>query len=548
MLDDLPTGAAMAARSMPQSVSAWTAARPWAFIAASLGLLGVALALRFWNLAGAPIWMDEAFTYVAAQLPLKTILFGAIDNHPPLFYALQHLWQALDPRLGHVRVPAAIAGALTVVTVTLAGADLVSRRAGLLAGLFLALSTSQIYFSQDARMYPLLNLGLALAAWGLAGLAQRPERRLPYGVLYVLGGAAAVYTQVVALIFLASLNLALLASLLATRAPRRAYLDWLVANLVLGLVSLPWLLSLSGAMGGFRGLRRYPAALVGWFLATAIGFPAAPGLARKLSLLLLAALLVFGAWRTWREGRAPTAALGLAALLLYPLLLVVVNVATPIFEHRIFTPSAIGAALLFGAGLAGLGSPLLRWPALAAYLAVAVLSLSTEHRTRVKPENAPEALAIADRAGFAGAPVLSCDFFPALTAHAAAPQRPVFFLTPSVRAADGGPREPVRMDDRFGRALAMTMPRLQRAYAADLAPYLGDAADASANTAALRASDRIVVMNAVCSRRWTDPYLRRLGFVKVAAPTVTQPRSVVFSNVWTRPELWRRAEAASPPA
>jgi hypothetical protein len=503
-----------------------------AFLAAGLAVVATGFALRFWDLARQPIWKDEAYSYVAAQLPLKTILFGEIDDHPPLFYALQHLWYGVDTNVDALRVPAAILGGLAVVAVALAAADLVSPAAGVFAGAFLALSTSHVYFSQDARMYTLLTLGVAVALWGLGGLATRPERRLRYAAFYVFGGALAVYAQVVSLVFLAMANLPLLGLLAMHRAQRKA-LFWLIgANLALAVVSAPWLMSLLSVMGGFTGLRPQPASAGLWFWSTDIGYPGAPGWAKKPALLLLLAVMAYGAWRARRAENAPLVTAALATVFLYPLALIALNTRMPILEHRVFTPCAVGAALLFGFAVAEISRPGLRYLVLLTLLALAAVSLVTEHRLRVKPEDDVQAFALIDQAGYRGAPILTCDFSPALTAHLTAPGRPVFFITPE---------GPVRMDKRFPRALAMSVKPLRSAGAPQFARYLGDAADTRATSAIFQQADRAVLLDAGCDASTRSAaFLRRLGFSEAAAPAVKQPDRVMFHAIWTKVELWRK--------
>ncbi len=160
---------------------------------------------RFYQLGHTPIWMDEAYSYFVSTQPLGNIAFNKIDNHPPLFYILQHFWNELNSNPELIRFPAAAIGSLTVLIVALATSDLLNRVAGLAAGALFALSTGHIYFSQEARMYTLLCLGLALATWGLLGLMTRDRNKL-YAAAYLIGAGISVYSQAVALIYLAILN------------------------------------------------------------------------------------------------------------------------------------------------------------------------------------------------------------------------------------------------------------------------------------------------------------------------------------------------------
>jgi mannosyltransferase len=163
-----------------------------AFAIGLASIFAVACATRFYALSQPPLWMDEAYSYFVSTRPLADIVFNKVDNHPPLFYAIQHLWTLVDPNIAAFRIPVAAVGILTVLVVALATSDLVNRRAGLAAGALLAMSAGHIYFSQDARMYSLLAFGLAIATWGLVGFVERKRPQL-YLTLYLVGGAIAIY-------------------------------------------------------------------------------------------------------------------------------------------------------------------------------------------------------------------------------------------------------------------------------------------------------------------------------------------------------------------
>ena len=53
----------------------------------------------------------------------------------------------------------------------------------------------------------------------------------------------------------------------------------------------------------------------------------------------------------------------------------------------------------------------------------------------------------------------------------------------------------------------------------------------------------MLALSAACDPAAVDAFLERQGFVKLAQPAIDQPARVIFSNVWTRPELWARTPA-----
>lgn len=143
-------------------------------------LVALALALRLWNLGGESLWLDEGYTWRIARLPLPRLLESAwADVHPPLYYLLEHAWiGAFGTGEAMLRLPSALLGALAVLLAARFGRRLLGARAGLLAGLFVAVSPFHVQFSQEARNYSLLAVlsllsYFALVAWRERGGAAR---------------------------------------------------------------------------------------------------------------------------------------------------------------------------------------------------------------------------------------------------------------------------------------------------------------------------------------------------------------------------------------
>jgi 4-amino-4-deoxy-L-arabinose transferase-like glycosyltransferase len=141
------------------------AARPWFPLSGAgrwgLALAGVtllALAARFWQINYHSLWFDEAMSVFWARRPAGEIwrvgLSLVLDKHPPVYYFLLHLWMALfgDGEVA-LRALSALLGALTPLALALLGAELGSRRAGLIAGLLAAFNPMLVWYSQEVRMF-----------------------------------------------------------------------------------------------------------------------------------------------------------------------------------------------------------------------------------------------------------------------------------------------------------------------------------------------------------------------------------------------------------
>jgi hypothetical protein len=501
------------------------------FMIALLALLVVGCVARFYHLSYTPIWMDEAYSYFVSTQPLTHILFNKIDNHPPLFYVLQHFWNGFDPDVGTIRLPAAAIGSVTVLIIILATTDFFGRIAGLSAGALLALSTGHIYFSQEARMYTLLCLGLALATWGILGFADRDSRKF-YAILYLVGSSIAIYSQVVALVYLAILNGLTLSSLWLTSSAKRGfYGTWLLTNLLLLIVSLPWLLSLREATQSFQGLPSDSSILTQWFFRNLVGFPGLPFPLKQLADALLLVLYMLGAILTWKSGQRTLAAVSIGALVIYPAAVAILNVAVPILANRIFIASVIPAAMLFGSSVAMLRRPVARIALLTVVLSLAAWSAIEAKQLQVKTEDTPQALALIDAHGFDKAAILCSNFWTAGTAYFYAPNRSILF--------PGVGDELIRFNDRI--LAAYSLPAAERVHVANgaMRRLLLDNGLIVDPRKDWNSIEQVAVISASNDLR-EQRLLISLGFHKIDAPPMTSPRQLIFQPLSTNISLWTR--------
>lgn len=208
-------------------------------------VLILAVLLRFVDLGGASLWIDEYLTW-------KMINPG--DGHAfweqfrdniqgPLYLAV--LWPfargGVDEFL--LRLPAAVAGVLTVPLVLRLGAELRDRRTGEWAALLLALNPFHLFYSQEARGYAFVILFSLAATVVLLRMRRRGPSvggALAYGILAGL----AILSNMSALFLVAAQAL----GCLVFERPRRRgdWTAWLLAFGLAGLVAVPWLLQASG--------------------------------------------------------------------------------------------------------------------------------------------------------------------------------------------------------------------------------------------------------------------------------------------------------------
>src|SRR5690349_22955471 len=128
-------------------------------------VVAAGVGLRLYDLGAKSLWLDEAFSVWMGAQPLAEAwrYVVQLDQHPPLYYTLLHLWMAFGDSEAVVRGLSALWGALTLPVIYLAGARVGGRALGLLAALLLALAPLHISFAQDARMYTMLTFNASMA-------------------------------------------------------------------------------------------------------------------------------------------------------------------------------------------------------------------------------------------------------------------------------------------------------------------------------------------------------------------------------------------------
>ncbi|MDI7278250.1 MAG: glycosyltransferase family 39 protein, partial [Anaerolineae bacterium] len=168
-------------------------------LAALALVLAVGAGLRFYRLEGQSLWNDEGTSVALAGRSLGQItLSAAADIHPPLYHYLLHCWLALfgTSDAAARSLSAAVGVALLALTYLL-GRRLFDARTGLVAALLAGLSSYQVYYAQEARMYMLLTfLGAASSYLFWHGwLDRRVGHRAWAMVGWIAVTTLAVYTQ-----------------------------------------------------------------------------------------------------------------------------------------------------------------------------------------------------------------------------------------------------------------------------------------------------------------------------------------------------------------
>jgi len=142
-----------------------TAIRTSRYLQILIGLTFVGFILRFYNLGGNSLWLDEATTLTFARQSVGEIWasVAAGEFNPPLFYWLEHGMILFGESEFVLRFLPAFLGVLTIPVIYLIGKEFRDKNVGLLAAVLLTFSPFHIFYSQEARAYAPMLFFFSLA-------------------------------------------------------------------------------------------------------------------------------------------------------------------------------------------------------------------------------------------------------------------------------------------------------------------------------------------------------------------------------------------------
>jgi len=227
-------------------------------VAIVLGAITVAAAaLRFATLGAQSLDHDETVTAARVLHPDFFHSMGVVisgERSPPLYYALAWVWsRVFGTGVVGLRSLSAVFGTLTVVFAYLAGRELVSRRAGLIVALLVAVNPYLIWYSQEARSYGTLVMFGTLGLYFFARARRGQDRRSLIG--WAVASGLALMTHYFALFFIVPEVVLLL--FWSAPARRRATLTAVAAVALLGIAMLPLAIVQEGTGRG-NGFTQFP--------------------------------------------------------------------------------------------------------------------------------------------------------------------------------------------------------------------------------------------------------------------------------------------------
>jgi hypothetical protein len=230
-----------------------------------LAVLFVGLGARLWGLEFQSLWWDEGVSVYLSGAGARAMTIGkdfSVDLHPPGYHLMLAIWrELLGPSVFADRLLSVFAGVMTVaLSYAFTGlvvrgwddhlvapkgrgvGDLGSWRvAPILAALLAAVSTIDVHYSQETRMYAFLpSIGL-LSLIATIWVTRDARRRVWVAWILVNLFGLYVYYYLALLTVAESLCLLLAAAGMLSRVKSRPrWSTWIRANLALVLGYTPW--------------------------------------------------------------------------------------------------------------------------------------------------------------------------------------------------------------------------------------------------------------------------------------------------------------------
>ena len=330
------------------------------FRVATLLIIFAAFAIRLYRLDAQGFEPDEGSSIQFAASGFSGIVDTAssTEPHPPLYYSFLRAWyEFAGTSEFSLRFPSVVANVLALACLMKLASLLRWRSAALFGGVLFALNPYQVWYSQEARMYPFVALfGVLALYWALRAYQEGRWRHLALYTCFMLLALYSHYYAIFLGVFVACL---ILVAALARRDRRLSAGRWIAAQGAVAVLFVPWLAfahRISVDYTRFNGsavslAHEVREAVVQYSLGFSV--PEGGGFVLSLGFLAIAAVGMYSALRLGSSPGLLRCAL-ISGYLLAPLGLgLLVSAFRPMFFARYLMVSAPAFYLLLGLGVVG---------------------------------------------------------------------------------------------------------------------------------------------------------------------------------------------------
>ena len=399
---------------------------------ALLGIVLIGAFLRVYHLGTQSIWLDEAFSVALAKMTLPQMVQAtAADVHPPFYYFLLHYWIIVfGTSESAVRLLSALFGILAIPMIYVVGRRLFNKEVGLVGALILALSSFNVYYSQETRMYSLMALLALLSMYFFLRFLQRSTLAVSAG--YVLSTTLLVYTHNYGWFVVIAQNVYVVTLLFLSRNRTYSLKRWAELQAIVVVLFVPWMVVLVNQI-----LRREAKAallapptiytIIGTFSSYSGEFTSYFSKAALLALFLGLSVLSLFAYRKVRGAmnwKAPLKALEsyswevrlqdptkvyflvvwVLATILIPFI-ISLGVSNPIYDPRYTIAASVAFYLLVAKGISNINGRYTKLAVIGIIVVLSVANLPGYYTSITKPQ-AREAISFIDANANSGDVVL----------------------------------------------------------------------------------------------------------------------------------------------
>jgi uncharacterized membrane protein len=139
-------------------------------------LLLLSMAVRLASIDRTTLWFDEVMTAKTVVLPADQLIRERLaKTHSPLFFLMLRMFGLSGDSIFLLRLPAALFGVLGTGAMVFAGRALAGPVIGWMAGLLYAVTPILVDYSQEARPYTAMLLGVVLALGASMRIVRHPR-------------------------------------------------------------------------------------------------------------------------------------------------------------------------------------------------------------------------------------------------------------------------------------------------------------------------------------------------------------------------------------
>jgi uncharacterized membrane protein len=213
----------------------------------------ISVLTRFFWIGRESLWLDEAASITLAnsagiQEAINHLNYATwLDNHPIFYYFILHYWiKFFGTSEIALRSLSAVFGIAIIVFTYYVGKELIDKNIGILASILLLVNPTNLYYSQEARVYTLTSLLILLSTYFFfESLSKQNTRQF---LCYVLTSTVLIYTDYIGLLVL---GIHMLFGLINVLIQKNAEMleKLLLAFMAIMILYSPWLPNLSSCRG-----------------------------------------------------------------------------------------------------------------------------------------------------------------------------------------------------------------------------------------------------------------------------------------------------------